>query len=310
MTTDRGLAPVVSAFPYPLAYSVADSESVNAQKRFASSLATELVLLCAVAVLGAVPLRTHARGLEIQPLNLLGGVVLASALVVRLARSASGVEVTWYSARAAAESIKTLVWRFACCGTSFGNTLPASEVEDRYIERCVDVLHDLRFVDPALRTLPDVGIPEMFITAWMWELRAKPQAERAQTYVEGRLDDQLLWYNQRSEFHRAKGSRFRALATALYIVGIAAAAIEGFSIFRGLDVLGIAAAAAASFESWNQMRRHRDLETAYQVAVLELTAIRHKASRISNEMEWSSFIDDSEEAISREHTTWRASHGL
>ena len=49
------------------------------------------------------------------------------------------------------------------------------------------------------------------------------------------------------------------------------------------------------------------LATAYAVAHHELGLIASRIDEIAAEADWARFVDESEEAISREHTLWRAS---
>ena len=50
------------------------------------------------------------------------------------------------------------------------------------------------------------------------------------------------------------------------------------------------------------------LASAYEVASQELAVIGAHGDWASDEPAWAHFVDQAEEAISREHTTWRASH--
>lgn len=77
-----------------------------------------------------------------------------------------------------------------------------------------------------------------------------------------------------------------------------------------VDLLGIFAAAAAAATAWMQAKQHRNLATAYGVTSQELAAIASELEALSDESAWADFVTEAEDAISREHTLWRASLGV
>jgi len=76
----------------------------------------------------------------------------------------------------------------------------------------------------------------------------------------------------------------------------------------GIDLLGLAAALAAAGAAWVQTKQHQNLATAYAMAHHELATIGSRVRHANTEEQWASFVGGSEDAISREHTLWRASH--
>ena len=76
-------------------------------------------------------------------------------------------------------------------------------------------------------------------------------------------------------------------------------------------MLGVCAATVASFEAYAQLRQHRNLGTAYEIAAHELNQVKAIISNEEfDESEWCTLVDDAEEAISREHTSWLANKAL
>ena len=70
--------------------------------------------------------------------------------------------------------------------------------------------------------------------------------------------------------------------------------------------LGILAAFIAAGTAWVAVKQFSPLASAYSVATKELAVQASKLEMVA-EPEWSLFVADAEEAISREHTTWLAS---
>jgi hypothetical protein len=76
------------------------------------------------------------------------------------------------------------------------------------------------------------------------------------------------------------------------------------------DLLGIHGAVGVAASAWSQARQHSNLATAYSVTALELGSVLDELDALRDESDWSKFVGESEEAISREHTLWRASRGI
>jgi hypothetical protein len=88
--------------------------------------------------------------------------------------------------------------------------------------------------------------------------------------------------------------------------------IIGLSFAWPLDVIGILTAIAASSAAWVAVKQHEVLARAYSVASNELASIDTQINARSDwtEGDWAKFVSNAEEAVSREHTSWRASRGV
>ena len=61
--------------------------------------------------------------------------------------------------------------------------------------------------------------------------------------------------------------------------------------------------------AWIEAKQHRNLATAYGIASQELASIASELPTLNSEDGWADFVAKAEEAISREHTLWRALPG-
>ena len=75
------------------------------------------------------------------------------------------------------------------------------------------------------------------------------------------------------------------------------------------DGLGLLAAIAAAVAAWAQAQQHRTLSAAYGLAAQELALVMEDLTRVESELGWSDSVNNTEEAISREHTMWLARRG-
>jgi CMP-N-acetylneuraminic acid synthetase len=104
--------------------------------------------------------------------------------------------------------------------------------------------------------------------------------------------------------------RLGHFGASVQIIALFGAALSALSIVN-FDMLGVCAATVASLEAYAQLRQHRNLTTAYEIAARELNQVKAIISNEEfDESEWCTLVDDAEEAISREHTSWLATKAL
>ena len=97
---------------YPALYQAADRSSLAAQHRFLRLTIAQLVFLAAAA---ATTIFTWRSG-QINYAALVGAAAFVFAGVMRVQIQVTSPTQTWYQGRAAAASVKTLTWRYACGG--------------------------------------------------------------------------------------------------------------------------------------------------------------------------------------------------
>jgi hypothetical protein len=210
-------------------------------------------------------------------------------------------EKSWYEGRAVAESAKTLMWRFMVGGAALGIKGPKLTAEEYLLHRYLEIANDL----PGLELTPTIGSSDQ-ITEYMREVRALHLRERMRYYIQGRLDNQIDWYGQRSRWNRKHAAIWMALLLMLELAGLIAAILRATGVLP-IDIMGILSAVAAGGIAWVQAKQYQALAAAYAVAYHELAIIKTGASKILSEESWATYVAAAEDAISREHTLWRAS---
>lgn len=123
----------------------ADYDAGRAQRRHARKLQIQLVLLIIAAVCGVFTLRLHHRGADYA--GLVGALAFAAAIFVRLYSEHASDETQWYKSRAAAESAKTLSWRYSVCGNPFPEAMPDQEAKRLLVRRFGDIGAELQYVE-------------------------------------------------------------------------------------------------------------------------------------------------------------------
>lgn len=293
-------SPPLSESDFPAAYIAADETSLTGQKRFLRATTTRLVAVMAAAVFGGL---TTVEDIS-RPAAILTALAFGLAFVVEMFLWRTRPERAWYDGRAGAESAKTLTWRFVVGGRPFEkNERSESETEKLFLDRLREVIGALRSV-PLVASAP--GATQ--ITDQMRVLRSRPLDERKQAYLEWRIGDQQSWYATKASVNEKQGNRWTWVLTGLEGAALLGAILMASGAFR-FDFLGVAATAIGVTVAWTQAKQYQALAAAYSVACQELAEIRSRGASVEEEDEWAEFADQSEEAISREHTLWRASRG-
>lgn len=284
----------------PLAQAASDA-SENAQKQYVRGTLAYLLFLVAAAVFGAVRYRTDPAGLDYAAVAALACFVLAAIVAGFLATTRP--DRTWYDGRAAAESVKTLAWRYAVGGNPFPLSAQDRPADEVFVERLHGVIDTLRYISLG------VGPAKPQITPWMRACRSDTLATRRRCYEADRIVDQQTWYSSRASWNERRAAVFSWAALGLTVLGFVFALCRAVG-FTDADLLGIVSASAAALAAWLQVKQHDALARAYAVAAQELGTVRSLIDSRLDEPEWARFVDSAEEAVSREHTLWLASRGL
>ena len=279
---------------------MADINATHGQRRMLTATALRLIALISAAILGTFSITIGH--LDWAAVGAAAG--LGAALVIEVYLLTERPDRQWYESRAAAESAKTLAWRYAVGGQPFGLTeLDQRAAEDLLLKRFTLITGNLRNL-----VLPTEDEGEgMQVTADMRRLRGQSLDLRRRAYRIGRIGDQRRWYTRRGREHGRNVARWSILLALLEALGLIAAVLNAVNIVN-IDLPGIAGALAAGGLAWLQTRQHEQLATAYAIAGQELGHIESRIDWPESEAEWAHFVDEVEEAISREHTLWWASH--
>ena len=285
---------------FPALYRAADQSSLDGQRRFLRATRLRLAALVVAAIGGAFELSIGS----LDVFGFVGLVAFVAALGAEIYVVTAKPDRIWYEGRAAAESAKTLAWRYAVGGEPFPVELDASEADRALLQRLGEVLEDLSELD-----MTPVLTADQQITPEMRSTRSSGLDTRKAAYDIDRVEDQRVWYSKKSEWNGERGRNWSLVALAIELAGIVAGAFKAFQVWH-FDGLGLLAAIAAALTAWSQAKQYQTLNRAYFVASQELASIRSQIVRSMSEAEWAQFVQEAEEAISREHTLWRASRGV
>jgi len=224
-------------------------------------------------------------------------LALTSELYITVVRP----ERDWYQARAGAESVKTLSWRYAVGADPFFLSLEPGEARTLFRSRVSQVA---RQVAQAVSVPTGDGSSP---TPAMDALRGSNLDTRRSVYLRDRTEAQRDWYTRKAKANRRAAAWWRTLLLSAESIAVALAAGRLFGGWT-FDVAGILAAAIGAGAAWLAVKQHVTLRAAYALTAAELEK-QMTSLLAADPSEWPQSVADAEEAISREHTMWLASRG-
>ncbi|EFE68179.1 integral membrane protein [Streptomyces viridosporus ATCC 14672] len=282
----------------PSPFKAADSASLRGQSLYMRATRLRLSFAVLAAALAAMTLQV---GDTWDLAALCVALAFIATLSIEVWLLVSKPERSWYDGRAFAESIKTLSWRYTVTAAPFSSRLPEHEVDRLFISEVGKVISEAPS-DTIAVTSP------VHITERMREIRRSPLSARRDAYLKWRIEDQLQWYAGKADINNSLAGRWRVVLIAIEGAGIVAAILKAGGTIS-FDLPGIVAALLGAGSAWFAVRQYEALGRAYTFAANDLSIVHARLQSVDSEGDWEREAADAEEAISREHTMWRASRG-
>jgi hypothetical protein len=278
---------------FPALYRAADHAANKYQREFVLAFGSNVVCLASASWLSVINIETWWFAILIA-------LVLALSLSISVFLGTNNPQKRWYAARALAESVKTISWRFMMRGE------PYEDDDASARERFVIDLRRVYSENQQLSAIPNSDHYIDQITQEMDSIRHLALHERIEAYKNERVADQYKWYVAKALANQKRG---RLAFAGLYIcIGLSILLSLVRIKFHNVDnwpTDGFVALAAGLL-SWLQMRRYQELSASYSLAAHEISLIAVEIKYINREERFSVFVGDAENAFSREHTQWRA----
>jgi len=281
---------------YPALYQAADTAAVRAQKHHLRSFKTYVVL----AILGAV---FSIPSINSKEVACTAALVFIAGLSVSVFMAIRKNESIWYEARAVAESVKTVSWRYMMGTEPFDLSMSDAAVRDKFRILLKSILNEhkelgLAFISDALSADQ--------LSERMIDIRHLDLVNRKEVYLKERIQEQRTWYTKKSKYNRKTG------AIWFWILVLAQGIVVTLSILRiafpdwKYWPTQIFVIAGTSTLAWIQLKRFRELAASYALAAQEIGIAQILLDGISSDKDFSDFVRDTENAFSREHTQWIA----
>lgn len=281
---------------YPGLYQAANSESIRTQKIYFTAMRWFLILL----ILGSI---YSLYTVDSKLIAIIAAVLFILSLSLSIFMAYKRHDRTWYSARAVAESVKTLTWRYMMCAEPYLKSMPERDVRNSFLSDLEAILKENRDVT---KELCNENASSDAISSMMEKIRASERPQRLSLYTKCRVEEQRNWYKNKSRFNKDCTAKWFFILVSLNGVAILCALLRiGFTSWTFLPT-EVFAVAAASSVSWLQAKRFNELSTSYALAAHEITIIMARMHSISTDEDFYKYVSDTENAFSREHTQWTA----
>lgn len=278
---------------FPALYRSADKLSLCSQKHFFIALLVHLVTLVIAAILSIVSI-AHWSIAATQLVALLG------ALGCSIYLFSMRPDRYWYAARAVAESIKTITWRYVCRADPFQGDDATARNDFR--QTLKQIIEQNREVCQSLTEHLD----GMQFTPEMERMRSCTLDDRRAVYAKCRIKDQRSWYASKAASNRRMSRHFFWILIGLNSTAVLFAVLRIVHVDQPYWPTDVLVAMAASVLSWMQAKRFSELAASYALAAHEIGLINEQALLPNTPEKFSLFVCDAEHAFSREHTQWVA----
>jgi hypothetical protein len=279
---------------YPALFTSSDNYSIKAQDNFKNLNKWTLVALVVATVLTSLTQESWAIWTS-TALILVSAILSTLMLVLKF-------EKGWYEGRAVAESIKTLCWKFMTGARPFSIDLNETKAQNLLIENFKKVIGHRKDFFTLIGS--DFAENEQLPVELM-NIRKLSKDERISIYKTERLEKQKKWYTDKT----TENKKWTKISFAVIILAQVLAVISLILKIKfefEFSIAPILVTISTAFIAWLQLRRYQELSQSYLITATELSLIKSKINQVDTESEFSEFVDDSETAISREHTLWLA----
>jgi len=284
---------------YPALFRSSDTVSLAAQRTY---LCIQRVYLLCLVFSGLCEAVTRLTGAALATwLDSIVAVVLVTGLLLLWVSRARRHQEIWFDCRAVAESAKTATWRYMMRVPPFQDATSADAL-------FISELREIRNARPGFRKslagALDASADE--ISGHMRKAREMSLDSRKRFYRNARLRDQRQWYSGKSNAHSRAASRWFRAVLVLHAMAIGLAIVKAVIGGIPIDIVSILVTFAVAVVAWNRTKRNEGLAQAYSLAAQELGELEALSDGICAEGDFAEFVEQVEEAISREHTMWCA----
>jgi len=284
----------ISDNDFPGLFGKADYASTRAQKNYLIINTAFLIVLIVVAFV--------FENFDQREFKFISLSLIFVLLIINITIFYFQFEQKWYEGRAIAESIKTLSWKYMMKSRPFESSLGDAMAEKKFIAYLNSLIGEkksfFKLVGGKFSSLSQ-------ITSKMKDLRSFDYKLRLDIYEVYRLNNQLKWYKQKSELNKSRKT-YLLLFNAFLMILILFVIVFDLELIAGIRIKSVLIVIIVSTLAWLHIKRHQELSYSYALTAHELRIIKSKIKNVDSDSKLNDFVDDSETAISREHTMWLA----
>lgn len=232
--------------------------------------------------------------------------VIASLLIATILKFVIKIykwDKKWFDGRAVAESIKTATWRYVMGVKPFGIQLSPEEIDKKFTAEVAAIIQSRPAICEAMSTCLSSGKQ---ITDKMRETRSKNVEEKKVIYLNERIKDQRSWYTKKAAYNGRQENCWFAFAIIAQVLAIILAFCKLYMEWNVFSPIGFITTLASIFVAWVEMKKFQELSQSYALAAQELASAESLLVHVGDQTSLATYVNDTENAISREHTMWCA----
>ncbi|MEI2281223.1 DUF4231 domain-containing protein [Paenibacillus polysaccharolyticus] len=276
----------------------ADEASIQSQRKYLNFIKIQLLLLFLTTLTSVLVVYNRyflAFVLIFMVIN------LTISTIIKLRK----YEKVWYDGRALAESMKTITWRYIMKAEPFIHS-SEKDAEVFYIKSLNKVLEGRKELSHKITSQIE---NKNYISNEMRRIRERNFKPRLKFYIKERIEEQQKWYSKKSDYNTKWEERLFYFSIIFQVLAIAYIVVMLLISNLSLNLTAVFTSVVTLAATWLQTKQHNDLAQSYGVAAQELTQIHALGVEVEDESSLAQFVNDSENAISREHTLWTARKG-
>lgn len=278
---------------FPTLYQDADFASRTIQRYFYIAVIT--ILLCTV-LSGVLTLASKCEPAYSILQTLLFSALFISSIYLATAKP----QKKWYGARALAESIKTISWRYSLRSAPYNG----ADIDAK--RELADAVKKLLLSNSDAAILVASSDKHQLVSDQMTQLRSSPLDMRIAAYQSGRVDNQLDWYRRKARINVRASRRWYGLLMLSSFLALLSALVHVAIGDRWNIPVEAMAVIPVSILGWIQSKKFQELGSSYLLTAHEITLLSATLTGDLSEDDFSAFVGDAENAFSREHTQWQA----
>lgn len=274
---------------FPSFFQSADELSKSQQQLFYDHFRGHLILLALATILSFITPATIFS-------SVVQAVIIAAVFYCAYYLYSNRPDQKWYGARALAESLKTISWRYMTKAEPFND-----RESDNFFEETVKKMIEQN-TEIKKHMLPK---PTPIISEEMRRLRKSNFLEQKNRYKVERIQEQFNWYSNKAKFNKNRAKLFFILLLISNAVAFILAISRIWNLEANFWITDFFIASSCGLLSWIQAKKYSELAASYTQTAHDISFSLNTIDRIKED-EFSRFIGDTENAFSREHTQWLA----
>ncbi len=196
----------------------------------------------------------------------------------------------WYKNRGFAESIKTLTWKW----------LMSKNKEEDFKKSIRNFMENSKILVGTNLDSSEI------VTKKMKEINKFSDEDKFEYYKKARITEQKEWYRKKIKENKKKNIIFSVIIGLLYISAAGCLLFNWKREITSTSYYEVTVIVCSIFASWINAKKYSELVETYTITFNDIILLENEKINFETGLSFSDYIDNCENAFSREHTQWYA----